>query len=101
MGTEPVSAGPFQPAPALAPLAPAARSGYDEMVRILCQRRHRRTVLVVVWVHRGEGAGARLERSVRVVVDHLGRLGVSTERLADDRLGLALRRLGWESEGAP
>jgi hypothetical protein len=99
MGTEPISSTPFLPIEALAPVAPDARAGYREMVQILCQRRQRRRVLLAVWVPRGEGAAARLEGAVRVVVDQLGRMGLPAERLADDRLGVTLRRMGWGPGG--
>jgi hypothetical protein len=94
-GIEPIVTSPFQPAAEPAPRAPEARAGYAEMVRILCQRRQRRRVLVVVWVRRGAGAEEKLERSVRAVTDHLGRLGLPAERLSEDRLGVVLRRIGW------
>ncbi len=99
MTTEPISSDPYQPPDGLAPPAPLARAGYTEMVRILCQRRRQRRVLLTIWVPRGDGAAARLERNVAVVTDHLGRIGVRVERLADRPLGAALGRMGW-SEGS-
>lgn len=101
MTTEATSGAPFRPPDEVAPPAPRARSGYAEMIRLMCERRRRRKVLLVVGTPRDDGASTRLDRTVSVLTEHLGRLGAPYERLRDDRLAAALERLGWDREAPP
>lgn len=99
MTTEPMSSRPFELPAEPAPRAPGARTGYSEMIHLLCERRRERRVLLAIWVRGDPGAPDRLERRVAVVVEHLGRLGVPAERLSGERLANALRRIGWDPGG--
>lgn len=99
---EPLSGKPFvppvRPADEAAPDR-AARQGYAELVRLLCQRRYRRRVLLVVWERDGPGAIERLERAAGRLSDGLGRLGLTAIRLEREALGRALVELGWTAAG--
>jgi hypothetical protein len=73
-----------------------ARAGYREMIEVLCRRRARRRVWVVVWAPgRADSGSATLDRAVRGVEDGLRSLGVPIERLRDHALTTAAGRLGW------
>ncbi len=103
VGVEPVEAGPFRPAPGPAGVPEAAaREGYREMVTLLCRRRYRRRVLLVVF-DRGPAATAvgRVEARATAALDGLARLGIPAERLRDRALVRALHEVGWESRGRP
>ncbi len=98
VGVEAIEPGPFRPAPGL-PGVPeaAARDGYREMVTLLCRRRYRRRVLLVVF-ERGTAAtvAGRLEARAATAIEELARLGVPAERLRDRPLQRALREIGWD-----
>lgn len=99
MGLEPLEVTPFCPPAVLAPPAPAARAGYEEMVRLLCRRRYRRQTLWALWTRADrDGATARLERSVRATLERLAPIGVEARRLRDGELVEAAERIGWPAE---
>lgn len=93
-GVVPVPAAPFRPPREVAPRAPVAKAGYEEMVRLLLRRRQRRRVRLVVWAADGPDALARLEQSVRALAEGLRQLGLEPERLRAGELTVALERLG-------
>lgn len=100
--TEPLGAAPFLPAPAPAGRPDsAALGGYREMVTLLCRRRYRRRVLLVVYeAGTGAEAIARLEARATGLVESLERLGLVAERLRDRALAAALRQIGWDRGSA-
>lgn len=81
----------------------AARSAYGEMVRLLCARRRRRRVYVLLWDASARSRGSsRLEDRVQALRQRLAALGAEPERLRDGSLATALRHFGWtEGRGAP
>lgn len=73
-----------------------ARTGYREMVEVLCRQRQTRRVYVLQWAPEGEaGGGAKLEERTAALAGHLEALGVSPLRLEGAPLGAALTRFGW------
>ena len=73
-----------------------ACAGYSELVELLCRRRFRRRVyLVVGGVSAGPDALARLETEVSSLEDRLTALGLRPERLRDRGLVEAARQIGW------
>ncbi|MCI4335869.1 MAG: hypothetical protein L3K17_01540 [Thermoplasmata archaeon] len=103
VGTEPLSDRPFRLPTAYGPdRAPdsAARAGYDEMVRLLCRRRRRRAVDVVLWSPDPSVSGrTQLESRARAVADGLRSMGLEPERRQGRSLALAVARVGWPLEG--
>lgn len=103
VGVEPLSDRPFR-LPPLAPDGPkaaddAARAGYDELVRLLCRRRRRRVVDVVLIDADPSSSGrSRLEARVRGLADALRGLGLVPERRVGRSLSLAITRMGWQLE---
>jgi hypothetical protein len=100
IGSEPIPSAPFDPGPGPAGLPDArARAGYAEMVRLLCRRRRRRTVDLVVW---SAGTDRRppsdLDGRVAALEARLGALGLAPRRLRGSGLVRALDRLGWTVE---
>jgi len=79
----------------------AARSAYAEMVRLLCSRRRRRRVYVLLWEHPVRTGGIpRLGDRVQAMRQGLATLGAEPTRLRDRSLAAALRHFGW-SERTP
>lgn len=73
----------------------AARSGYDEMVRLLCRRRRRRRVDVLLSVPAdGPGAVERLTIRVGAIERELAGLGIPSVPLRGRFLANALAHLG-------
>lgn len=98
MGVRPMEVRPFRPRDRRADggPAPAARAGYDEMVRLLCEHRLQREVRVAVWAPRAEpGAMALLERRLQTVSEHLSQIGLTPMRLRGRELDAAARGIGW------
>ena len=101
-GLEPIEGRLFRPPPSppRSTEEAAARVGYDEMVRLLCRRRHRRVVFVVL---ADEGPGPegvdRLESATRALLAGLEGIGTQPSRLAGPELEVSLRRLGWRVGG--
>ena len=98
MGVVPLSERPLLPAPIPTRTGhpeEMARRGYSEMVRLLCQRRYRRRVLVGIWEPDGLDAALRLERNLDRLEEGLARLGVRGERLRDRALRSAAVQIGW------
>jgi hypothetical protein len=80
--------------------AEAARRGYSELVRLLCRRRRRRVVDLVVWSPSADPVGrVDLERSVRSLCDLLEGLGLAPQRRIGRRLWSTLTQVGWTVEG--
>lgn len=79
----------------------AARSAYSEMIRLLCDRRRRRRVYVLVWEPTiRAGAASRLSDRVRALRQGLASLGADPARLRDRSLTAALRHFGWSEAPA-
>ncbi len=74
----------------------AARAAYSEMVQLLCSRRRRRRVYVLLWEHacRTDGA-SRLGDRAQPMRQGLATLGAEPARLRDRSLTAALRHFGW------
>lgn len=97
----PLSSAPFLP-PRRAPEGDdevrRARDGYAEMVRLLCRRRFRRAVYLLLWSDGAGGTGsARLAEQVAHVGEELERLGIPNRRLRSRELAEALGRTGWSA----
>ncbi|MFZ0700157.1 MAG: hypothetical protein WAN74_08250 [Thermoplasmata archaeon] len=74
----------------------AARAAYSEMVQLLCSRRCRRRVYVLLWEHAIPAGGAsRLSDRVQAMRQGLAILGAEPIRLRDRPLAAALRHFGW------
>lgn len=74
----------------------AARTGYGELVNLLCRRRQIRRVYLALSVERtGPDGLADLELRVAALIDRLASLGVRSVRLRDRGLEDAARRWGW------
>lgn len=100
MGVRPMEVRPFRPRDRRADggPAPTARAGYDEMVRLLCERRLQREVRIAVWVPRSaDGASELLERRLQTVAEHLTQLGLSPVRLRGRELDAAAQGMGWSA----
>ncbi|MCI4367564.1 MAG: hypothetical protein L3K08_07420 [Thermoplasmata archaeon] len=101
---EPLSPRRFLPRPPAAghDAAPKARSGYSEMVRLLCRRRNRRIVHVLLWSGIGADAGpTRLEERLDSVQRGLDAMGIEARRVRGPELVSALRDLGWPATEVP
>jgi hypothetical protein len=82
--------------------APKARAGYAEMVRLLCRRRSRRLVHVLLWSGHGADAGpSRLEERLDSVQRALDTMGIEARRVRGAELVSALRDLGWAATEVP
>lgn len=93
----PIDARPWLPSP-VDPERPdaAARSAYTEMVGILCNRRRRRRVYVLVWEPAlRAGTGTHLNDRIRALKQGFSNLGSDPVRLRDRALTAALRHFGW------
>lgn len=79
-----------------------ARDGYAEMVRLLCRRRRRRVVHLLVW-SRGSGPGSvpRLEETLAHLAERLAGMGVESRRLRSTELARAMAERGWSVREAP
>lgn len=100
MGVRPMEVRPFRPRDRWADggPAPTARAGYDEMVRLLCERRLQREVRIAVWVPRSaDGSFELLERRLEAVSGHLAQLGLSPVRLRGRDLDAAAQGMGWSA----
>ena len=100
MGVRPIEVRPFRPRDRRVDggPAPAARAGYDEMVRLLCERRLQREVRIAVWVPRAsDGAFELLERRLQTVSEHLAQLGLAPVRLRGRELDAAAQGMGWSA----
>ncbi|NNN17408.1 MAG: hypothetical protein HKL79_03500 [Thermoplasmata archaeon] len=74
----------------------AARAAYSEMVQLLCSRRRRRRVYVLLWEHAVRADGApQLRDRVEAMRRGLATLGAEPARLRDRSLAAALRHFGW------
>ncbi|HZY93215.1 MAG TPA: hypothetical protein VFG07_10665 [Thermoplasmata archaeon] len=104
VATQPLSSTPFRlPFPvASAADESQARSGYAEMVRLLCRHRRRRTVHVVLWTS-GTGAAERaaLEGRMDALTASLRGLGLDPQPLQGEELARALAGMGWRVAAAP
>lgn len=101
MSAEPLADRPFRPASTAPANGPdgAARAGYQEMVRLLCRRRRRRVVEVMLWsTDPLAGARDRLERRLSAVADGLRSMGLEPDRRAGPALAHAVDRIGWPLE---
>jgi hypothetical protein len=101
MAAEPLADRPFRPAPSTTATGAdrAARAGYQEMVRLLCRRRRRRVVEVMLWsTDPLAGARDRLERRLAAVTDALRSMGLEPDRRAGPALAHAVDRIGWSLE---
>jgi len=86
-----IQAGPDSEAP--------ARSGYSELVSLLCRRRLLRRVYVVLGSFGGgPDAIPKLEGRVGNLIERLSALGLRPTRLRDRALVEAGHRLGWPAE---
>jgi hypothetical protein len=78
-----------------------ARSGYSELVHLLCRRRLLRRVYFVLGTLEGDtNAIGRLEGRVANLIERLTSLGLRPTRLRDRALAEAAHRLGWPAEVA-
>jgi len=78
---------------------PSARSGYSELVLLLCRRRLLRRVFFVLGTDGSDlDSVARLEGRVANLIERLGSLGLRPTRLRDRALAEAARRFGWAAE---
>lgn len=78
-----------------------ARTGYAEMVGVLCRHRQRRRVYVLLWSPEADAdALTRLEERTGAVTQQLEALGVTPTRLEGSALGASLTRFGW-NEAVP
>ena len=97
----PLAAAPFLPPrrpPAGDGEVQRARDGYAELVRLLCRRRFRRAVHLLLWSDAVGGPGsARLTEQVTHVGEELARLGIPNRRLRSRELVEALDRTGWSA----
>jgi hypothetical protein len=76
-----------------------ARSGYSELVLLLCRRRLLRRVYIVLGTMEGDAdAVGRLEGRVASLIERLSALGLRPVRLRDRGLAEAARRFGWPAE---
>lgn len=101
MTSEPLADRPFRPASWVAAEGAdrVARAGYQEMVRLLCRRRRRRVVEVMLWsTDPLAGARERLERRLTAVNDGLRSMGLEPDRRAGMALAQAVDRIGWPLE---
>lgn len=103
VGVETMSDRPYRlpPRPLAATDGPdsAPRAGYDELVHLLCRRRRRRTVDVILLEGDRTGAGrVRLESRARSLADALRTLELAPERRTGRALARAVGRLGWSLE---
>jgi len=99
---EPIPERPYLPPghpPATGGPVEAARTGYREMVTLLCRRRYRRRVLLAAWEPPGPDGAVRLERELERLGVQLGRLGLAPVRLRGARLRAAAQHIGWRTEG--
>jgi hypothetical protein len=79
-----------------------ARSGYDELVRLLCRRRFTRRIFFALWSDNPSMPSvAQLEERVALAIDHFQRLGVAPVRLRGVRLKEAAHRFSWSVRGGP
>ncbi len=93
---------PFLPAPEdrRSEEAPA-RAGYSELVGLLCRRRFRRKIYLVVGVGSGGAeARARLETEIVSLEERLTNLGLRPVRLRGRGLIEAAREIGWSAAEA-
>ncbi|MGI0132842.1 MAG: hypothetical protein ACREDK_07130 [Thermoplasmata archaeon] len=94
----PLPSGPYLP-PAVAPRreeVERARGGYAEMVRLVCRRRHRRAVHLLLWsAGPGSAESAHLDDQMREVADQLEGMGIPNRRLRARDLVAAIARSGW------
>lgn len=99
-GSVPLASAPFALPPRRPPPQPddAARAGYAEMVQLLCRRRRRREVDLVVWRHDTRPARDALDLVATRLVTQLAGLGVEARRLNGDLLAEAVLRFGWSVE---
>lgn len=79
-----------------------ARDGYTEMVRLLCRRRYRRVVHLLVW-SRGDGAGSvpRLDEKLAYLAERISSMGIESRRLRSSELAHALAERGWSAREEP
>jgi hypothetical protein len=78
-----------------------SRSGYTELVQLLCRRRLGRRVYIAVGsTMAGSEAVARLEGQVSSLIERLTAFGLHAVRLRDRELLEAARRFGWTGEAA-
>lgn len=100
-GLTPMHDGLYRPSAPSVPgvgVEAAARAAYDELLGVVCRRRARRRVTIVLWSPGpADEEGPRLERAVRRLLEALEQLGVPATRLTGaalrgeaDRLGIAL-----------
>ncbi|MGA8604882.1 MAG: hypothetical protein WB788_07480 [Thermoplasmata archaeon] len=76
-----------------------ARSGYSELVTLLCRRRLlRRVYFVVGTLETGPDAITKLEGRVANLIERLGSLGIRPTRLRDRALVEGGHRFGWPVE---
>jgi hypothetical protein len=94
----PLSAVPYEPPRdnRSATIAPEARTGYDELVRLLCRRRYVRRILFAFASSASSPAGvAQLEARVAMSIERFQRLGVGPVRLRGRTLRQAAHRFDW------
>lgn len=74
----------------------AARGAYSEMVQLLCTRRRRRRVYVLVWESTVRSMGvSQLSDRIQALRRGLSSLGAEPTLLRDRALTAALRHFGW------
>jgi hypothetical protein len=80
----------------------AARTGYRELVSVLCRRRRARRVEIFLGASTpGRDGKARLEDRTRSLVAQLAGLGLRPTSLRDRALADSVRQFGWKHAGAP
>jgi hypothetical protein len=96
-GTVPLSAEPLVPGAATGPgPESAARTGYRELVSVLCQRRLvRRVELALPTLEVGSEGSVRLDQRTRALEARLAVLGLTPVRLGGRVLSDAGHRFGW------
>ncbi|MCI4372248.1 MAG: hypothetical protein L3K02_01170 [Thermoplasmata archaeon] len=95
--TAPLRDGPVLPGNAPCSVAEqSARSGYGELVMVLCRRRRSRRVEISIGTsgHSPE-SDRRLEEQARSLADQLASLGLRPVLLADRALAESIRGFGW------
>jgi hypothetical protein len=94
----PLSAVAYEPVRRAGPegCAPRARTGYDELVRLLCRRRFVRRIFFAFGSSNGSpSAVAQLEERVAMSMERFQRLGVGPLRLRGRVLREAAHRFDW------